>query len=314
MTSFLNKTVAVMLCTYNGERFLDAQLRSLAQQTVPNLTVFVCDDGSTDATLDIIERSKIQFPYLNIQFLPSSHKGSRKRFQHNFLSIFNFPQPPADYIAYADQDDIWESDKLERAIKQLEKLPPGHAGLYGSRMRLIDEEDKEIGFSFLFKKKLSFANALVQSTFCGNTLVMNEAAWHLMHQVNSQEIVSHDWWTYQVICGAGGSVFYDPIPGIRYRQHLNNDVGAGISFKARAQRIKLLLKGRLQWQNEINTAALLNISTLLTQENQQILTRFVKARKSSIFKRLYYFKASGVYCQTRLGMMGLWLVAVLGKI
>lgn len=302
--------IAVMLCTCDGANFLHKQVESLAQQTVGSLLVFVSDDHSSDQTCEIIERSKVTFPNLNIHQLPHSDQ----IFPYNFLSIFKMQSPPASYFAYSDQDDLWEADKLARALQWLQTLPAGQPGLYGSRTRLIDDKDNEIGLSLLFTKKPSFANALAQNIFGGNTMVMNLAAWHLMQSALGQTIQSHDWWTYQVIAGAGGAIFYDPYPSVRYRQHANNFIGASNTFFARLIRLKTLLQGRVQRANDINVAALLNIKHLLTPENQCILEKFSYARQARFFARVRAFRQSKVYCQTTRGMLGLWIAVILGKL
>ncbi len=275
-----------------------------------NVFVFVSDDGSTDSTLEIIKNSKKKFP--NITFKNVS--GPRRGFEYNFLSIFDLPEPPAKFIAYADQDDLWERDKLARAINWLSTLPAGVAGLYGGRTRLINEENKEIGYSPLFCKNPCFANALVQNIFGGNTMVMNAKAWQLMKAAQGQKIISHDWWTYQVISGAGGAICYDPDPSVRYRQHENNIIGENNSLKARIIRIKMLLQGRFKIWNETQVAALSSISHLLTPENQQCLADFACARNASFIARWYYFRKAKAYRQTFFGMLGLWVAVFLGKI
>jgi glycosyltransferase involved in cell wall biosynthesis len=308
------KTVAVMLCTFNGEKFLGDQLRTLAEQTVKDLVVFVSDDGSTDNTLRIIEENKNKYPHLNIQFLESSLRDSRKGFQYNFLSIFNLPAPPAKYIAFCDQDDLWEKDKLETAIKSLQNLPQNQPGLYGGRTRLIDEHDHEIGFSLFFSNKPSFANALVQSMIGGNTIVINAAAWYLMKSVKGPDISSHDWWTYIMVTGVGGFAFYDPEPKVRYRQHQQNLVGPNSTFKARLFRLKKLMQGEFGQLIDMHIQGLLLYKQRLTPENQHILENFIQARQPGLIHRIRYFFASKVYRQSFLDNIALFLAVLWRKI
>ncbi len=81
--------IAVMLCTCNGERFLKKQIKSIAEQTITPLSVFVSDDGSSDQTLTIIDQSIVAYPQLKFQILSGPQQG----FADNFLSIFNFESP-----------------------------------------------------------------------------------------------------------------------------------------------------------------------------------------------------------------------------
>ncbi len=192
-------------------------------------------------------------------------------------------------------------------------MPAAKPGLYGGRTRLIDESDHELGFSPLFTKSPSFANALVQNIFGGNTMVMNLPAWHLMKAASGPFVATHDWWTYQVISGAGGVIYYDPNPKVRYRQHANNLIGANNSFFARLARIKMLLQGRFKEYNTISVTGLLTIKHLLTPDNQRLLNDFAKARKANLLTRLRLMRQAKIYRQTFLGMIGLWVAVLLGK-
>ncbi len=307
------KTMAVLLCTFNGEKFLGEQLRTLAEQTVKDLVVFVSDDGSTDNTLRIIEENKNKYPHLNIQFLDSSLRDSREGFQYNFLSIFNLPVAPAKYIAFCDQDDLWEKDKLETAVNYLQNLPEDQPGLYGGRTQLIDENDHKLGFSALFTKKPSFANAMVQSIMGGNTMVLNKSAWHLMKKASGPKIITHDWWIYLVISGAGGHVFYDAIPRIQYRQHINNIVGNNSTLVGRLSRLKWLLQGRFSTYNQAHVTALFAIKHLLTSAHQNILNHFADAQKTGFIGRLRYLLCKETYRQTFLDNLGLSVAILIGK-
>ena len=81
-----------------------------------------------------------------------------------------------EFFAYADQDDIWEADKLERAMKWLQTVPRHIPALYGSRTQLVDERNQYIGYSPLFGRSPSFENALVHNVAGGNPMVFHRAA------------------------------------------------------------------------------------------------------------------------------------------
>jgi glycosyltransferase involved in cell wall biosynthesis len=213
--------VAVLLCTRNGARFLEEQLNSLRAQEYKNFNLWVSDDDSEDNTNQILEQNQ-PLPG-NIRF--SLKKGPSKGYVKNFHSLICQPNILADYFAYADQDDIWQPDKLSRAIAMLERVPIGTPAIYCSRTRLIDESGDEIGFSPLFEKPTFFANALVQNVGGGNTMVMNPAARDLLCEAGDIHVVSHDWWAYTLFAGDGGTVIYDSNPSLVYRQHDNNMVG-----------------------------------------------------------------------------------------
>src|SRR5262249_28608171 len=153
------------------------------------------------------------------------------------------------YYAFCDQDDVWESDKLERALCILNRMSQDRPVLYCGRTRVIDDAGRIIGTSPAFLRPPSFANALVQNIGGGNTMVMNHAARELLLAAGPEiDTVAHDWWIYQIVSGAGGAVNYDLEPRVRYRQHRSNLIGANNTFRARCERIRLLFNGRFkQW-------------------------------------------------------------------
>ncbi len=146
-------------------------------------------------------------------------------------------------------------------------------------------------------------------------MVFNKAARDLIVESSyNTEIVSHDWWCYQIISGAGGTVIYDREPCLKYRQHSKNLVGANMSWKSRIIRLHGLLKGRFCDWNDINISALVKNKALLTRQNQANLENFIKARNSSFFRRLLLFIRSGIYRQTLLGNLGLLLGITINKV
>ncbi len=96
----------------------------------------------------------------------------------------------------------------------------------GSRTRLIDAAGQPCGFAPRFKKAASFSNALVQSIAGANTMLFNSATKRLLERAGPHDVVSHDWWTYQLVTGAGGILHYDAEPSLDYRQHQRNPADA----------------------------------------------------------------------------------------
>ena len=194
-------------------------------------------------------------------------------------------------------------------------IPAEVPALYCSRTQLVDQSNKEIGFSPLFKKAPGFANALVQNIAGGNTMVFNDAARKiLMSAGETVEVAAHDWWTYLAVSGCGGRVFYDPHPSIRYRQHSKNLIGMNVGIKNRFIRIRLLLQGQLRSWVGMNIKALLGIRHQLTQENLLALNVFLTGRDSWGLLRLLRVRRSGIYRQTLGGNLGLFFAAALKKL
>ena len=303
--------VAILLCTFHGQHYLADQLESFAKQSYSNWEVWASDDGSQDDTHAIL----VDYQNRWANKCLSIHYGPKEGFVANFLSLTCNTTIEADFYAYSDQDDIWEPDKLERAISRLKTVPENTAALYCGRTCLVDKNNNEIGLSPLFIRSPGFANALIQNIGGGNTMVFNKAARELMLDVGENiDVVAHDWWAYMLVSGCGGKVFYDSYPSLRYRQHDNNLVGSNVTWKARFIRVRMLLKGRFRSWNDLNIEVLQSIEEKLTPENRSILSKFVEVRTSKLIPRLVGLKKSGVYRQTLLGNLGLILAAILNKL
>lgn len=303
--------VAILLCTYHGQRYLAEQLDSFAAQSHENWEVWASDDGSEDNTRSILEDYQARWGTGRL----SIHLGPAEGFAANFLSLTCNANIDADFYAYSDQDDVWEADKLERSIEWLESVPSEIPALYCSRTRLVDAENNEIGLSPLFSSPPSFANALMQNIGGGNTMVLNNAAVRLLREAGeNKSVITHDWWAYMVVAGCGGLVFYDSKPSLRYRQHEGNLVGMDTNWAARLRRIHMLFQGHFKHWNDCNISALFTLEHRLTPTNREILRRFAAARRMSLIPRLVHLKRCGIYRQTLLGNIGLVAAAIFGKI
>ena len=309
---FKLRKVAIILGFYDGYEFINRQLQSIFDQTHQNFIIFVTDDNSKDN----FSLEKLNINEINQKKIRIGFRNKNIGYAQNFLNALVSIDGYFDYYAFSDQDDIWYREKLEKAINYLEEYPDNQANLYGSRTELIGaSEDKKLGKSIEFKKSPSFQNALTQNIFGGNTMVFNRNAFNLICLSNiNQKIIAHDWWCYQIISGAGGNVFYDKNIYLKYRQHNNNLIGSNISFKDKWLRFCKVVNGNFKIQNDHNLKAIINNQNLLIKRNQIILTNFIKARKSNFLKRIFYFAKSGVYRQTLIGNIALFIGVIIKKI
>ncbi len=303
--------VCILLCTYNGARFLVQQLDSLEAQTHANWVVVASDDGSDDQTLAILRsyQAKWQQGKLVIK------NGPQKGFCQNFLSLACDPEIKADYYAFCDQDDVWLPEKLTVALSTIRGNQTRDTPfLYCGRTTYVTERLKPCGMSPLFVFPPSFRNALVQSIAGGNTMVFNQSAKSLIEKAGTQNVPSHDWWVYQLISGAEGDVYYDPVSRLLYRQHEGALIGGNNSFSAKLERLSMLLQGRFHNWNTQNIAALNSVKHLLVKNHQEILALFGKLRGAKLRDRFRLLEICGLYRQTRRGTFSLFLAALLKKI
>lgn len=305
-----NKKVAILMTTYNAEAYLEAQLQSVVKQTHENWILCISDDGSTDGTKNILS----SFRELWGEERVSIFSGPRRGFAQNFLSLICNQDIQADYYAYCDQDDIWESEKLEVALKYLNSINQGTPSVYGSRTVLVDQNNNFIGYSPKFTKKPSISNALVQSLAGGNTMVINDCTRQLLSKAGVVPVISHDWWTYLVVAACNGEMIYDEVPHLRYRQHSNNLVGSNSGFTKKITRIKQLVNGDFSEWIDRNLSALELLQDYISLDKRQKLDSFKASRKSSFFNRIFAMKKTGIYRQNLIGNVGIFIGFILKKI
>jgi glycosyltransferase involved in cell wall biosynthesis len=276
--------------------------------------MWVSDDGSQDNTLSILAEYRSKWPNGCLSIVQGPVKG----FVANFLSLSCRAEVRADYYAFCDQDDVWEADKLQRALDWLQSIPDDVPALYCSRTQLVDTDNNSIGLSPLFNKSPCFAHALTQNVASGNTMVFNHAACTLLREGGQDVgVVAHDWWLYLLVSGTGGEVFYDAVPSLRYRQHSGNLVGMKTHWLARVVRLRTLREvwqGTFRLGNDRQMQALQRMRAKLTPENRVILDRFVVARNRWLLPRLLGLRQAGIYREPLWSHLGLIAAAIFKKI
>lgn len=302
--------VAILMATYNGARFLDAQLGSIAAQDFPLIDIVASDDGSNDNTGALLTRLGADWRKGAFRW----RQGPQKGFAENFRALLTDPSVSADYLAFSDQDDLWEPDKLSTAIAALRRCGDRPA-LFCSRTRLIDEGGREVGQSANFVKPPSFGNALVQSIAGGNTMVFNRGAHRLLAEAARRTgFVSHDWFAYQLVAGAGGEVIFERRPLVRYRQHQSNLVGSNRGLRPALARLFAAFGGRFTRWNDANCATLLACRDLLSRDARAQFDTFRAGRQGGLVARLRMIPAAGLFRQTVMGQSVLYMAALLGKV
>lgn len=299
--------VAILLCTYNGERYLDEQLNSVLNQIHTNWRIYASDDGSDDETPKILEKFQEKVGRDRIAILNGPKNGPTD----NFLSVLLRVDGDCEYFAFCDQDDVWHEEKLYKAVKVLIGLEV--PAVYCSSTRYIASNGKFLQYSYVFKREPSFKNALVQSIAGGNTMVFNRMAKNILSKTPKfQMLVAHDWWLYIVITAYGGYVHYDKLPSVDYRQHSNALVGENRSFNAKITRLLRLLDGRYKYWTNQNLRALNALAHELPLESNKTLDYYKKIKYKSFFVRVFIFIYSGIRRQTLVGNIAL-LFAIMIK-
>lgn len=283
--------VQILMSTYNGEKYIKKQLDSIMKQDIP-VSLYIRDDGSSDKTVDIIKEYESR--YDNISHTEGKNIGVVK----SFFELFKEVSDDADYIALADQDDIWFTDKVRRAVKALLKNKQDKPLLYCAEQTLIDADDNELKVNMMtVHKRPGFGNAVVENIATGCTCVFNRSMLMLLKAYQPEYTIMHDWWIY-MLATSMGEVIYDEKPCMYYRQHGNNTMGSRTNyieeFKERVKRYSANY-GKLYRQLECFDKAGYKISN----ENKYIAD-MVLSYKKSFAMRLKCIFSNKIYRQRML--------------
>ena len=216
--------IAVLMSTYNGEKYLKQQIDSILKQSVnAKVDLWVRDDGSNDSTCEILQ-SYAKDGKLNW------YSGKNL---HSALSFMNLIKnvKDYDYYAFADQDDIWEVNKLKislEKIRNFNNIPT----LFFSNASLVDAELNPIGRNvYRNHPKLDFYTLCCAGGLLGCTMVFNDKlAESLRITPDRVNIIMHDFYAAQVCKALNGQIIYDHQPLVKYRQHSNNVVGVSVGM------------------------------------------------------------------------------------
>lgn len=234
--------IIVLMSTYNGEKYINQQLDSVLEQDVTGqgqLQILVRDDGSTDATRQILDRYQAEG---KLQWYGGENLGPEKSFWHLMGSA-----PQGDFYAFCDQDDYWFKDKLSRAVALLEKEEKDKPLLYCGTFTATDRDLHPIHIRpSALNKYTDYAHSLIYSTAPGCTFVFNHCARlaAMAYDMQKNPVMIHDWLLHRIVTINGGKMLYDAQSHIYYRQHGNNTIGAQDGgVKGLAARIRRFLTG-----------------------------------------------------------------------
>tara|TARA_B100000242_G_C43022816_1_gene476079 strand:- start:634 stop:1560 length:927 start_codon:yes stop_codon:yes gene_type:complete len=292
MSTDCKKNVAIILGYYNGINFIEEQLNSIFQQTHKNIFTFIFNDDPNDRH---IEQLINNYKEKRIKLI---NRKKNLGFALNFLEGLNFVNN-FDYYAFSDQDDIWNKDKIEKSLKILSKIDSKIPSLYFSRTVIVNDANNVVfGISPNFQRGPSFENALLQNIGGGNTMLMNKTGRDLIVKSLKSKIISHDWWTYLIISGANGYIFYDKEPSLRYRQHKKNFLGENLSFFSKIYRIRHLLIGTYKYFLDTNLNALNKKKSILTKKNLKLLNDLETIKKTYFPVNVFKFIVSRLHRQS----------------
>ena len=292
--------VVVLLSTYNGGRYLEEQLASLIDQKGVQIEVLVRDDGSTDSTINILNKWKEGG---TIEW----YKGDNLRPARSFFDLIE-KAPDADFYAFCDQDDVWLPDKLKIAVSMLSKINCEKPSLYFGAYQMTDDKLNCIETT-LRNPILDLYHALVDNSATGCTVVFDYKLLNAARKYSPSYITMHDDWLYLLCFALGGNVVYDNKPHILYRQHGDNVVG-GIKqswLEKYKNRIKKVFLSGNCFRTRLASEIIRGYSDIIPSENLKIIRDFVGYRKG--LRRVYvalnfnYYRGNNIGDNIRLLVM-----------
>ena len=215
--------VIVLLATHNGEKYLEEQIDSIANQSGDfQLDIIASDDGSQDNSRKILNEKNIKY-----------YEGVRSGACNNFFFLLN-NAGNSDYYSFSDQDDIWQEKKIQTAIDLISKVS-GPALYIGSVInqkngKVIEPDNKKIT-GFLRNKSQ------------GCTMVFNKELYELCKPKHTTNIIMHDWWL-KIVASCVGTIVFDSTPLVTYRIHSSNDTG----YPSKARKILRAFKHLLRFE------------------------------------------------------------------
>lgn len=268
------KKIVVLMSTYNGARFIDAQLKSLFEQKDVKMEILVRDDGSTDTTKKILDDYQLKKKL-------TWYSGENLKSAYSFFDLIN-NAPEADYYAFCDQDDVWIDNKLNRAVKKIEEIENLNNSpiVYCSNYQLVDESLNKLSSKEHFSTT-DFPSSIIASNATGCTMVFNNKMLKLLKKYKPKYLLMHDDWTHKLCLAVGGYVYYDSnYKSLYYRQHDNNVDGGVHSLGKRIRGIisRIFAKEKIRslQLNEI----IEGFSDSIPESNLEILKLFVNYRWS----------------------------------
>jgi glycosyltransferase involved in cell wall biosynthesis len=283
-------TCDVILAVRNGQSYLPAMLDSLLSQTTSDFDLLVRDDGSTDGSVEILENYKPKFDG-RVSVITGQPTGSATA---SFAILMR--ETKADYVLFADQDDVWKPGKVELTLRSLKQAEANYGTLtpiyFATDIAVVNKDLELINPSYWKWKRLNstMMGELSQSLICvpiqGMASGINRALLDLSNPV-AEKAISHDWWA-QLIAAAMGKVICDPTVTALYRVHGGNasvpkevglvpylKLGVDASFLRRG------LGRRIEQANALADA----LTGRMPPDRLEIIQRFTRLQSQGFFKR-----------------------------
>lgn len=221
--------IDILMATYNGEKYIKAQIDSILEQTYSNFRLIISDDCSTDQTLKILREYEKKDKRVEV-YRQEKNLGYVKNFEFLLNKVQN------NIYALSDQDDIWLPEKIEKSLENMKK---NDSDLVFGDLLLIDENEniisnsfwKNKGFDKKIKKDNQYSGLRLNNYVTGCTIVSKKSFLKdILPLPKESKYLIHDYWI-AIVVSLKGKISYETTPHIKYRQHTNNQVGNKMKSK-----------------------------------------------------------------------------------
>lgn len=271
------KKVQILMSTYNGEKYLKEQIDSILNQEDVEVSLLIRDDGSTDKTINMLE--SIVKENKNVTYYTGENIGVARSFMD---LVYNSKE--VDYYAFADQDDVWNSNKIISAIQKIEN-DNNKPSLYISAVEVVDEqlntmEIKKVTGNFCFEGEMAKNFAI------GCTMVFNKKLCDVIKSYDPSYIIMHDSWITRVCYAIGGNVVIDENTYIKYRQHGNNVVGYNDEgIKKLKKQLKIAFVDKISMRVNIAKELKSGYEEFFTEHTKQVVDMLIDYQKDKKAKK-----------------------------
>ena len=306
-----SNVVAIVMATYNGEKYLKEQIESILNQTYKDFVLYIRDDNSTDSTNKIINEYTEKYPNKIIQVKDDKvARGACKNFMYLLEYVYSLNKH--DIYMFSDQDDFWLENKVEITVNRYNEVSNKEQPiLIHTDLNVVDSKLELINKSFLKYSNLDsdckeFNKYLIQNNVTGCTTLVNQK---LVDMVNFKinDLCMHDWY-FALLASAFGQVIFINKSTINYRQHGNNVLGAkkvkgicGIYNKLiKNNTIKKDLSRVFKQAESFKE----NHYQELNEKNKKIIDDFCKIKDSNKIKKIIIINKNKFYKQGIIRKIG----------
>ena len=253
--------IDILLATYNGAAWLEAQIDSLLAQDFADWRLLVRDDGSTDDTLAVLHAQQDRLGE-RLRILVDDRKNLGPA--GNFARLLE--ASTADYVMFCDQDDVWLPGKISLTLGKMWEAEAACGTetpvLVHTDLQVVDEKLNLVAASGHRYQQIdpyrggALGRLMVQNIATGCTVMLNRALRDRALPIPAAALM-HDHWL-SLVAAAFGKIAYLPVPTLLYRQHGGNQVGAQTWSPAYVARLLFQLPAirRVMARNRMQAAAL----------------------------------------------------------